>query len=420
MPVEQELPLMYTDYLADLEDGVMRIRLTHQCNCKCEFCYQQYWSEEEQNASLDPKIFYEYCKPLYNRLKYIAMGGGEITYAKEGYNYTKFIAENYPHINIFTESNGLLYNEKWQKLAAKHMFAAHFSVNAATPEIYTKSCWKEGGAEAYKKLTTNIQNLIKEQESVGLKYATSIAMVVNSTSAADVYDFVKMSLKWRCKGIMFYFDTRESSADGKGFKNPEIMDNALRLLMKIERLLARRYMVYFRLWLPMNCTQRLQSEIESIPIEELKKEFADLLELVKERDMIKEYEEREALKKTIGKKPLSIEEDYSPFLYTIDKLLSDGSIKKNICMAPFKMIDLFASGRLDLCGWMKRPMLNIKDFIKNDTINWAEVLNQPIFCNMRKKALDSDFSYCMDCCPLNPQNPHLNDIFKYSLKRKGY
>lgn len=413
-----EVQAVNTDYLSDLEGGFLRVRVSHQCNCKCEFCYQEGWSDADQNASIPKKWLYDYCTPLYGRVKTILTGGGEITHAKEGYNFCKFLAEKYPQTNVFTESNGILYDEKWQDLAVKGLFFQHFSLNAACPETYETAVWEKGGKNIYSKIFNNIVNMCKKWGAQGMGcFNPSVSMVVNQKSACDVYDFVKLSLQLKLKAAWFYFDHREGSVGGSAFVHPEIMEPALKTLMKMERVLAKKFNVYFRLWLPMNSTQKLQTEVEAIPIEELKKEFAELLELANDRDMLKEWEERNEFRKKHNKKTLSVEEDYFPTLHTFEKVLADGTCKRT-CMAPHRLIDIFANGRLDLCSWMKKPMLKLQDFVKNDTINWAEVLNQPLYRDVRAKALKDDFYYCMDCCPLHPKNPHLNDTMKYGLGRK--
>lgn len=417
----QTLQVTNTDCLADLEGGFLRMRVSHQCNCKCEFCYQNDWSATDYNAQIPNEWLYDYCTPLYGRVKTILTGGGEITFAKEGYNFCKFLAENYPQTNVLTESNGILYNEKWQNLAVESLFMQHFSLNAACGEIYEKAVWKDGGKAVYSKVLSNITALAKKWQDAGMScFTPSISMVVNKNSVSDIYDFIKLALKLKLKGTFFYFDHREGSVGGASFVNPEIMENALKTLMKIERILAKKFNVYFRLWLPMNVTQKLQAEVEAIPIEELKEEFAELLELAKDRDMVKEWEERNKLRQERGKKTLSIKEDYFPALYSEDKLLSDGSCK-TLCMAPHKSLDIFANGKINLCGWVMvgvGGMANLYDYVKNNTIDWVNVLNLPIYQDMRSQVLKDNFSYCMDCCPLHPKNPHLNDIMKYGLGRE--
>ena len=417
---ECDLSKYNPDTVADNQNGFLRMRVSHKCNCKCSFCYQQYWSEEDQNATMPNEWLYDYCTPLYERANVILTGGGEITFAKEGYNFCKFLADNYPKVTVSTESNGILYDEKWQNLALENLNMQHFSLNASNPDSFTKHVWKEGGAAIYNKILGNITTLSQKWQDAGMAcFTPSISMVVSHENTYDIYDFVKLALKLRLKAAWFFFNQQEGAFNGEEsvFTYPETLEPALKELMEMERVLAGKFNLYFRLWLPLNATQKLQAEVESLPIKTLSEKYSELLELAKDRDMIKEWEERNKLREQKGKKLLTIEEDYFASLHNMTKTLINGE-KKTICMAPYKSIDIFANGRMDLCGWIKAPMANFKDYIKDGKVDWAQILNIPVFQDMREKVLRDDFSYCMDCCPLHPNNPHLNDIMKYGLKRE--
>ncbi len=403
-------------YLADLEGGFLRMRLSHKCNCKCQWCAQNYWSQDVQNAELDKKVIYDYCRPLYGRVKTILAGGGEITVAKEGFNFCKFLAEQYPQTNVLTESNGIAYDEKWQDLAVENLFKCHFSLNASNPYDYTNSVWKEGGAAVFNKALYNIQSLSKKWQEVGMPFfAPSVSMVVTSKNAHDIYNFIKLALENKLIAAIFYFEQSEGSRCGTNFKKPEIMEPALRMLMKIERVLAKKFLIMFRLWLPLNCTQKLQAEVDSIPMEQLEEEFAELLELAKDRDIYKEWEQRNNERLKRGKKILTIDEDMAPSLHNEMFVLPDGSCKE-MCFAPYKSFDVMADGTIILCGWAAWE-INLKDFIINGSVDWAKLLNHPVYQDMRKKVLADDYSRCMECCPLHPKNPHLNHFLDNTLGR---
>ena len=403
-------------YISDLEDGFLRMRLTHKCNCKCEWCVQQMWPQDMQDATMDTKWIYEYCRPLYGRVKTILASGGEITLAREGYNFCKFLADEYPHTNILTESNGILYDEKWQELAIKNLNMTHFSLNASNAETYTKSVRQEGGSVIFDKVLGNIKSLTKKWKDAGMYYFTpSVSMVVSSKNAYDVYNFVKLGLNLGLKLSGFYFEQSEGSLCGTGFKYPEIMEPALKTLMELERVLAKKYVISFRLWLPLNCTQKLQAEVDSIPIEQLQEKYKEILELAKDRDIYKEWELRNKARKAKGKKILTIEEDLQPSLHNECRTLPDGTCKQ-MCFAPYKSFDVMADGTIILCGWVDWE-INLNDYIVNDSVNWAQLLNHPVYQDMRKKVLSDDYSRCMDCCPLHPKNPHLNNFLDINLGR---
>ena len=117
-----------------------------------------------------------------------------------------------------------------------------------------------------------------------------------------------------------------------------------------------------------------------------------------------------------GKKTFTFDEEYKTCTHTEDFLLDDGTVK-NVCFAPFKELDIMADGTMLVCGWTNWE-INIKDFIKNDTIDWAKALNNPNFRDLREKALHCDFSRCMRYCPMHPANPHLNHFEQYGLRKE--
>ena len=42
------------------------------------------------------------------------------------------------------------------------------------------------------------------------------------------------------------------------------------------------------------------------------------------------------------------------------------------------MLDFYPNGRLDFCGWHV-PTLYFPDYIKNDKVDWNEIINQKNF-----------------------------------------
>lgn len=111
---------------SDMDGGLLLVRITNMCPGKCRFCGLLSWSEEERHQSMDPKWLYDYLRPLYERVDEIAITGGDPFVASESYNYMKFLSDNYPQVTIITESNGLPFGKKFQKLAADNLFLTHF------------------------------------------------------------------------------------------------------------------------------------------------------------------------------------------------------------------------------------------------------------------------------------------------------
>ena len=138
------------DCKTELDGGLLRIRITNACNAKYRYCGVRLGFGAEVNHAMEPSWYYELCKPLYEKISIVLITGGDAFFAKESYNYMKFLSENFPKITIMTESNGIAFNEKFQALACENLFKAHFSINASNAEIFAKSCWDSDDGETAK------------------------------------------------------------------------------------------------------------------------------------------------------------------------------------------------------------------------------------------------------------------------------
>ena len=397
---------------SSMEDGLLRIRITNLCNAKCRYCGIQLWDSDVQKQSLDTKFLYEYCKPLYEKIKILLLTGGDPLFAKGSYEYASFISKNYPKVTMILETNGILFDEKWQDLAISNLISTHFSINASNEYIFQKGCWQgEKGKKAFLTVQENLKLYInKLQKKNLLCFAPDISMVINKDTYQDIYNFVKMGLLAKVKLITFYFDYTENDMDGNYFKNIESRI-ALKELMKIERVLAKKFCIGFRLWVPLKELENMQLEVEKIPIEELRKEYAELLELAKDRDMKKEYEDRQTIRKKYGKKEFTFEEDWAPTLHQI-KINS-----KNICFAPFKELDIYPDAKAEVCGWVI-PRINLKKEIKNNYINWDKLFNSIKMKQIRYDMLNNNFRLCQKCCPLNSDYNPICEPHKYGYDRE--
>lgn len=401
--------------ISNMKDGILRMRITNQCNAKCRYCGIQFWNKEKQNMSMDSKVLYEYCKPLYENIKIILLTGGDPLIAKESFRYCEFISEKYPEITMMLESNGIAFDEKWHNLAMKNLMKTHFSINASNNVIYQKGCWSgDSGKSAYLKSEKNIEAYldILKKNKLGV-FAPSFSMVINKDTACDLKDFIKKSLKLNAQYCMLYFDYTENDMMSDYFGCPEISRHVLKELMKIERVLAKRFFVYFRLWLPLKESESIQEEVNQISTSELQKEYSDLLTLAKSRSMEQEYKERNEIRKKNGKKEFSFFEDFTP---TIHQIEHNG--KKKICFAPFKEIDIYPDKMVECCGWIT-PRIDLNKWIINNFVNWDELFNSLQIKSIRYDMFKGCYDFCQNCCPLNPTYHECIEPHKYGYNRIG-
>lgn len=406
----KQIAMANPDYCTDLASGLLRIRITNACNAKCRYCGVRNTFGAEREHAMEPIWYYEYCKPLYDKVNVILITGGDAFIARESYPYMKFMSENYSRITLMTESNGIAFDERFRRLAADNLFKTHFSVNASNAEVFDRSCW-HGGASVFPKMLANIREYVKLlQEEDKLCFAPSLSMVINHDNVEDVRNFVQMALELNAWDVVFYFDYSENDMSSDFFGYPEQSRKVLRLLMEIERVLAEHVLVYFRLWIPVKEAAPIQKEVEGVPIEVLKEKYSDLLELCETRSPKVDFEKRNTWRKKMGKSVLTFYEDVAPSLRLTRR---NG---QQMCFAPWGEIDLYPSGRLDFCGWFV-PTLNLGDFVEENQVNWDKILNSYEFMAARKRIVQGNFRGCQVCCPMNSEKNPMEPIEKYNCGR---
>ena len=417
--VMPEILKRHPDCTTDLNGGLLRIRITNACNAKCRYCGVRLGFGEEVNHSMIPSWYYELCKPLYEKIGTVLITGGDAFFAKESYNYMKFMSENFPKITLMTESNGIAFNEKFQQLACDNLFKTHFSINASNAETFAKSCWDEDDGDTARKLypliIRNVKNYIRKLELEDkLCFAPDLSMVINKDNVDDIENFVELTLNLRAGFAVFFFDYTEHDMDSEYFSNPELNRPALKTLMELERVLAEKFVIYFRLWLPTAEAAVIQQEVEATPIDELNRKYEKILKLAEGRNIVDELNRRNKIRRECGKNELVLVDDLSPTLHLMK------TEDREICFAPWNEIDLYPDGRMDFCSWFQ-PTLNIKNFIRvkaaKEFVDWDEILNSYEYVAARYRILHGDYEGCMLCCPMNSIKNPVEACSKYNLDR---
>ena len=407
--IEQVLPKIlarHPECKTELNKGLLRIRITNACNAKCRYCGVRCTFGDEATHAMIPAWYYELCRPIYKNIGIVLITGGDAFFAKESFNYMKFMSDNYPQITLMTES--------------KNLFKTHFSINASTAEVFAASCWDSDDGDSARKIfpimLRNIKHYVEKLQAADkICFAPDLSMVINKENAADILNFVELALDLHAGFIVFYFDYTENDMNAEYFTNPDVARPAMKTLMELERVLAEKVLIYFRLWLPTAEAAALQQEVEAIPIDELNAKYEKILRKADGRSIIAEFNRRNELRRAAGKHELAIVDDISPSLHL--KRVDD----REICFAPWNEIDLYPDGRLDFCGWFE-PTLNIKDFIEHDAngnefVDWEKILNSFEYASARYRILHNDFRGCQVCCPMNSIKNPVEPVTKYNVDR---
>lgn len=405
---------MHPELLSDMQDGLLRVRITNACNAKCRYCgVRVYYNEEEKKQSIDKNWLFELLKPIYSKVKLVLITGGDPLIMPHSYDYIKFLSEEYPQITPMIESNGILFDHRIQNLAMKNLIKVHISINASNRRIFANSCWDgSGGEKIYDIVQNNLCNyisLLKKNNKVF--FAPDYSMVVNHDNFPDVLNFAKLALKLQASSIGYLFDYTENDMGGDYFSDPQFSRPALKTMMELERVLADKVMVTFRLWLPVKELDMMQKIVDSESDEELYEKYAEILKLAEGRSIIEEFKKRNNLREKEGKKLLTFKEDFTPTIHM------ESRQGKERCFAPWGELDIYPDGKLDFCGWYQHT-ININDFIKDGVLDWNEVINSYEYMYERKAILNGDYIKCLPCCPMNDSKNPVVDIFKYSMTNK--
>lgn len=391
------------------QGALLRLKLTNKCPAKCRFCLQKlsHWTEDEKNLEMPSNWYYEYLKPLYPKVKMLSLTGGDPFVVPGVYEYMEFISKHYPHITIRTESNGVPFVEKFQKLAYENLFSTHFSINASNADTFIRGCWEgANGEQVFAKTLNHIKSYMELlRENKRECFAPSISMVINKDTAEDVVEFVKLGLELGVSVIHFYFDIMENNMEEDYFSYPEQLRNALDQLMEMEYILKGKFYIFYRFRTPMKELEMAQTRFDSINKTNLNSKYADLLGLAENRSVEQEFIRRNEWRKMCGKELYTIEED-------LGLVLGMKFNKKWICKLPWNELNIYPDGGIVFCC-THTPSLNLYDFIEDGKVDWDRIINSNTGMALRSDMLHGNYSVCPKYCAANGEYHEIESFFEY-------
>jgi molybdenum cofactor biosynthesis enzyme MoaA len=393
---------------SNLRDGFLRIRMTHKCNAKCKFCSQasdQYTIKcNYPRVDINSKILYQYLRPVYEQVKFILLTGGEPLVAGESFNFCRFIHDNYPAITLDIESNGILFDRKWQELCMDNLNLVHISLNASNEGHFCEVVQSgEAGRHNFLAAKKNLEDYAALLHASHMEVFTpDISMVITRENTDDVIPFLKLALMNQCWKCTLYFESHNQNYD-------ENQIQMIKELMKLERLFKGRFCLFFRLFMDNGLLNSFQDEIDSIPMERIREQYGELYDLAAGRSMVLENEQRNKLRKAKGKQELSLHEEW--FM----NLTRENIDSNNICKMAFKELDLYADGKIETCSWIMHRGAYIEDYIRNGNLNVDKMFNNDFFEFTRYLMLKGDYRACLPTCPLNRKYSEGVEPVKYLI-----
>lgn len=386
------------------EDLTIQMAFNNDCNCKCKFCGEAIAKDNKDRQVMPEKWLYEYFLPLYPHTSNLVPTYGEITHTKEGYKYISFIQKNFPHINVFIETNGIAFNTKWAELASDNLMRVNFSINAINEEYFRKTVWDKEGI--YPLVQNNFNQYLQILKNKGLfAFKPSVSCVINSSNYETVEEFIKMYVQKGIQCIIVFFDLIENHVWANQKTENNMVEQTIIKLIEIERVLKGKVFIGWRLFIPTNNIGYFDEIVNKTNIEELNEKYSELLDAARDMDLNELYKEKTKLRKKFGKKSYSYYEELSGVTF-------HQHIYKNvsICSNAWNHLRLRPDGGFSVCSW--RPYeQNLKDYIKNDTIDWNKFFNSFYYKKLRKNFQNGCYSGCMPNCP-GAEKISVNDFRK--------
>ncbi|NQU99411.1 MAG: radical SAM protein [Parcubacteria group bacterium] len=233
----------------------LHVEMGYQCNLRCIMCFQCDYTQK-----LNPNVWQKKLLPLYSTLEKMTIQGGEITVIPECRDLVKLVLEKNPNIKFGAMSNGVLFNEYWQKLFVDHGYMINLSLNAANKETHEKinknSIWE--------KVIGNLKAVIdlRNQKKSPLEVYTSF--VILPQNIRQLADFIELGKGFGVDKIRFFFDAVNLEEDTKLVEKE--VGKALDVARKYKDSLAVEGLIYFYQYY---CNQKKVKNIYKDEIEPL-------------------------------------------------------------------------------------------------------------------------------------------------------
>ncbi len=339
-------------------DMVLFLLVSQMCNIRCKFCYQKSFDRQR----LSDEVLYERLKPLYPRVRFLPIVGGEVTVVPGMKEYVRWIKENYPHIDIVIGTNGVAFDEDWLALTEKYHLLINYSLNAVKQETYDQILVSGDAKEIFGKINDHFHALLEIHNRSERPVVNEVSMVVTEDTASDVEAFIIKALAAGVNPMIRFNVEKEIEM------SPQFME-ADRVAIKLK---------YF-------CEDYITVTPWHNP----------------------NYETQDALIGEMRKDPV-LREEKETFLLTHAKKKSSGPAITYIDYMPegascCPVIDRGLSVGFD--GTVV-PCYNLPNYVLGniyyDTVE--EILTGERLRTIRQEIHCGDYQYCFDRCPLN-QNP---------------
>lgn len=411
----QDFQLMHDKslYVGIPENLTLQLSFNNDCNCKCKFCCEDIRYKKEEIEVMPARWLYEDLKELYPKTTHLVPTYGELTFKKEGYEYIKWINENYPTINVFIESNGIAFNDKWAQLASDNLMRINFSINAVDEEHFKQTVWDKDGV--FTLVRNNVNHYIEVLKSKGLfAFKPSVSSVINSTNYDTIEQFIEYWTSRGIQNIVLFFDNIENEVFSENkTKDKKKAEEIVEKLLEIERIFEGKVDLGWQLFVPIDNVDELQKKVYERNFEEIKAKYPNLVEATKDFNLKKLFEEKTKLRKEHCKKEYTYYEEITNVTFH-QKINGEYTM----CTNPWNHLRLRPNGNFAVCSWVGYPE-NIHKYIEKGKINWKKVFNCAYYRKLRKNFAKGCYLGCMPNCPATLKITKKEFENKYCLEDKN-
>ena len=374
------------------EDLTLQMMFNNTCNCKCKFCFADIAHKKEDVRIFSDKQLYKDFLPLYPHTKNLVPTDGEITAASNSLEWLNFIDKNFPKINIFLETNGIAFDEKWSDFAVKNLAVVNFSLNAINEEYFKKTVWDKDGI--FNLIERNFNSYLKKLKEKGLSALNpSVSIVLNETNYDTIEAFIKKHIQNNIRNIIVFFDCNQKLDEISRQK----IEQTFTTLIEIERLVKDKLQLGFELFVPIDNVPDLRKMVYMQDVEAIKRKHQDIWNLIKDWENLNSFfAKRIQLRREAGKKDYDLYEAKTGV--TFHQHIHRGRV---YCDNPWTHIRVSPAGISAPCSWYPyHPDQNINNY-RNERgdIDWAAYFDNPRRKKQRYYFERGCYIDCMHNCP---------------------
>lgn len=334
---------------------ILYLLVSQMCNIRCNFCYQKNFGTER----LSDDILYHKLKPLYPKVRFIPIVGGEVTIVPGMKAYVTWLKENYPHIDIVIGTNGVAFDDEWIRLCRKYKLMINYSLNAVHLGTYKKILNGNHPETIFEKINENFQKLLHAQDEDGNNYVNEISMVVTDYTACDVEDFIIKALEWGVNPMIRFNVENDSVISSEMLEAEEI---------------AYKLKYFCEEYITVTPWHNPHYQEENQTMDRLRKECSEEKKL-----FLESHKKKKAICHTVTYLDYLIEAEGCSVIRQALAVEFDGTVA---------------------------PCYNLPQYVLGNLYynTLEEIIDSPRLYNIREQIRKNNYQFCFERCPLN-QNP---------------